>query len=171
MTPKARKKPVRSLLVDTSALLPSVKNGLGAMKSEHVAAHILDELRPGFADSLDLDAALQPGREQQNRWDYLLGHTSSGEVIALEPHSAKDDEVRTIIAKRKAAREQLTGHLAASARIAKWFWVASGKVRFADTEKARRQLDQHGIEFIGTRLLAKHLADLAPSTKKKWRRG
>jgi hypothetical protein len=37
--------------------------------------------------------------------------------------------------------------------------VASGKVHFADTEKARLRLDQNGIKFVGTRVLAKHLPD------------
>ncbi len=35
------------------------------------------------------------------------------------------------------------------------------KVHFADTEKPRRQLDQNGIEFVGTKVMAKHLP---PST-------
>ena len=80
---------------------------------------------------------MQPDHEQANRWDYLLGHAPSGNVVAVEPHSAKQDEITTLINKRVAAREQMRGHLRDGARVAKWLWVASGKVHFANTEKTR----------------------------------
>jgi hypothetical protein len=35
--------------------------------------------------------------------------------------------------------------------------VAPGKVHFAETEKAKLRLDQNGIEFVGTKVMAKHL--------------
>jgi hypothetical protein len=79
-------------------------------------------------------------------------------VIAVEPHSAKQDEISTVICKRKAAIEQLKGHLLDGARISKWLWVASGKVHFASTEKARIRLDQNGIAFAGTQVTKKHLS-------------
>jgi hypothetical protein len=116
-----------------------------------------DGVREAFDDSLDLDEAMRPGHDQENRWDYLLGHGASREVIGLEPHSARGDQVGTVIGKRKAAMTQLTGHLKTGARVSRWLWVASGRVLFADTERARRRLDQHGIQFVGTRLLQKHL--------------
>ena len=100
---------------------------------------------------------MQLGHEQANRWDYLLGHAPSGKVVAVEPHSAKQDEITTVINKRAAAREQMRAHLNDGARVAKWLWVASGKVHFANTEKARLRLDQHGIEFVGTKVTSKHL--------------
>jgi uncharacterized DUF497 family protein len=128
----------------------------GAIKSDH-RDYIGSSIRVEFADSIDLDEAMREGHEEENRWDYLLGHMPSKIVIALEPHSARDTEISTIIAKRKAAMKQLRPHLQTSARIASWIWVASGPVHFADTEKARRQLDQHGIQFVGRIMLSKHL--------------
>jgi hypothetical protein len=95
----------------------------------------------------------------KNRWDYLLGHTSSGQIVALEPHSAKTDEISSVIRKRRAAIEQLRIHLRTGLHISSWLWVASGKNHFADTEKARRLLDQNGIEFVGKQVLARHLTD------------
>jgi DNA-directed RNA polymerase beta subunit len=77
--------------------------------------------------------------------------------VAVEPHSAKQDEISTVIKKRTAAREQLKAHLHDVSRVTTWLWVASGKVHFANTEKARVRLDQNGIEFVGTRVTAKHL--------------
>lgn len=132
------------------------------MKAAH-RQYFDEEIRTDVADSLELDEALREGREQENRWDYLLGHLPSGEIVAVEPHSAKQDEITTVIKKRTAAREQLKEHLRDGVRVAKWLWVASGKVHFADTEKARRLLDQNGIEFVGAKVAAKHMPRAAPN--------
>jgi hypothetical protein len=136
--------------------LPSVVNGLGALNNAH-RDYFDHSIRNAFADSLDLDAAVRVGHEQENRWDYLLGHTPSGGIVAVEPHSAKQDEVTTVINKRTAAREQLKDHLRDGVRITRWLWVASGKVHFANTENVRLRLDQNGIEFVGAKISAKHL--------------
>jgi hypothetical protein len=148
--------PLRHALRDDSALRPLVIDGLGAVARAH-RGYFDRAIRSAFADSLDLDKAMESGHEQENRWDYLLGHRPSGEVVALEPHSAKQDEVSAVINKRSDARSQLNGHLRDGARVAAWLWVASGKVHFADTEKARRRLDQNGIKFVGTKVTIKHL--------------
>ena len=69
------------------------------------------------------------------------------------------------------ALQQLQGHLKTGARVADWFWVASGKVDFLPLEKAHMRLASSGIRFIGTRLLKKHLPERAtPSTGKKTRK-
>jgi hypothetical protein len=149
--------PIRSALKVDSPLHAAVLNGLAAMKPNHISAHVDLAVRSAFADSLDIDEIFRPGHDQEHRWDYLLGHAASNKVLGLEPHSAKQDEITRIIRKKQEAAAQLRDHLQPSARIAAWPWVASGKVHFADTEKARLRLDQHGIQFIGRRLLAKHL--------------
>jgi len=84
-------------------------------------------------------------------------------VIAVEPHSAKQDQISRVIEKRRQARDQLKAHLLPGARVTQWLWVASGSVQFADTEKARRLLDQNGIEFVGRQVRAKHLPVAASS--------
>jgi hypothetical protein len=148
--------PLRRALRADSDLQDSVRDGMAAVKRTH-HDHFDPAIRSSFADSLDLDAALQAGHEQENRWDYLLGHRPSREVVAVEPHSAERDAISKVIRKRSSAREQLKAHLRDSARVSRWLWVASGRVHFADTEKARRRLDQNGIEFVGTKVMAKHL--------------
>lgn len=147
---------MRRALRNDSALLPSVTDGLGAVKNAH-RDFFDNAIRSTFADSLDLDEALKQGHEQESRWDYLLGHKPSGEIVAVEPHSAKQDEITSVINKRSAAREQLEGHLREGSRVTKWLWVASGRVHFADTEKTKRRLDQNGIEFVGKKVAGKHL--------------
>jgi hypothetical protein len=166
--------PVRSALTDDSALQSRVQDGLGAVPSSH-RHHFADAVRTAFADSIDIDDALRIGREREHRWDYLLGHAASGAVVAVEPHAAKDDEISAVIAKRAAARDQLKDHLRPGARVSRWLWVASSKVCFANTEKARLRLDQNGIAFVGTQVQAKHLPPAAEAhqaiTKKAGRKG
>ncbi len=119
--------------------------------------HFDEAVRSSFADSLDIDQGLKEGREQENRWDYLLGHGPSKQVVGIEPHSAENSEITTVIKKRQAARHQLQDHLCDGVFVAKWFWVASGKVQFAPMEKATLRLAQNGIEFVGRKITNKHL--------------
>lgn len=161
--------PIRRALRDGSALRAQVKDGLGAVSPGH-REYFAEEIRSAFADSLDADAALRGLHEQENRWDYLLGHAPSNQVIGVEPHSAKEDEIGTVIRKRSSALRQLRTHLRDGERIVKWLWVASGKVHFAKTEKAKLRLDQNGIEFVGTRVLARHLPTATSPTNVRRRR-
>ncbi|HEU4538990.1 MAG TPA: hypothetical protein VFS00_32945 [Polyangiaceae bacterium] len=148
--------PIRKALRNASTLQPHVRDGLGAVKGKDLA-YLERSLRSVFDDSLELDAALQKGREQENRWDYLLGYGTAGTVVGLEPHSATNHEVSVVIKKRKAALRQLGPHLNPNARVAAWFWVASGRVDLVPYEKKKLQLDQEGITFIGKALQKKHL--------------
>jgi hypothetical protein len=148
--------PVRAILRDDSPLRAKVRDGLEAMKKAD--RKLIDEpLRDSFEDSLDVDEAFRPGCDRENRWDYLLGHRPSRAVVALEPHSANEKEISVVIAKRTAAKAQLAPHLKDGKRIAAWLWVASGKVHFANTEKARIRLDENGILFVAPKVLPKHL--------------
>jgi len=152
----SKKTPLRVALKKESPLLPLVVDGMGAVLNSH-RDYFDSSIRSSFADSLELDEAVREGHEQENRWDYLLGHVPSGGVVAVEPHSAKHDEITTVIKKREAALGHLKEHLNNGVKITKWLWVASGKVQFANTEKAKLRLDQKGIQFVGTKVTAKHL--------------
>lgn len=157
MTAGSKKKtPIRSSLKPASSLHDMVRDGIKALKKIH-RKYLAEEIRNVFSDSLDLDEAMRENHGLENRWDYLLGYTEGAKVVALEPHSAKQDEIRTIIRKKEAAMRQLRGHLKRGNGVALWIWVASGTVHFADTEKARRRLDQNGIQFVGKKVLLKNL--------------
>lgn len=148
--------PIRASLRDDSRLKPLVKDGLGALLK--VDKGRLDaDLAKTIGDSLDIDTAFCEGHEQENRWDYLLGHTPTGALIALEPHSANEGEISTVIKKREAAIRHLRDHLKPTARVSCWIWVSSGEVNFVPFEKARLRLNQSGIDFIGRRVLAKDI--------------
>jgi hypothetical protein len=149
--------PVRQSLNNDSLLRPLVQDGLAAVqKTDH--AYFDVAIRADVADSLDLDEATRLDHDQENRWDYLIGISSSGAVVAVEPHSAREDQIETVIKKRDAARNALHHHMTSVTHIKEWFWVAAGngKMHFADTEKARRRLDKHGIKCVN-RIQAVHL--------------
>jgi hypothetical protein len=129
-------------------------------------------LRGAFADSIDIDAAFLQGRETESRWDYLLGHGVRKIIIGLEPHTANNHEVSTVIAKRRAALDQLREHFQPHSRVVEWFWVASGNVDFTPLDKAHARLNQNGIRFIGKQLVQKWLRDDdGPSSGKGRARG
>jgi hypothetical protein len=166
----------RDKMSRTSSLLERIQDGLGAVENADRAL-IDGAIRASFDDSLDLDEAMRPAFPNENRWDYLLGHASSGAVVALEPHSANTSEASVVIAKRRRALDQLRGHFEDGHRVTSWYWVASGKVDFAPHDKIVNQLNQNGITFVGRALLQKHLpsadigqAPTAAGKKKKKKR-
>jgi hypothetical protein len=155
MTERLSLTPVREALIEGSELGDHVQDGLGAIKDRD-KKYIEASIRMKFADSLNTDEAFRPGRDQEPRWDYLLGH-ENGKLIAVEPHSAKTDEINTVINKRRAALLQLQGHLKEDKPISKWLWVASGRVAFPKDSQFQRRLSQYGITFVGGCVMAKHL--------------
>ena len=109
--------PIRSVLRTESALTKLVADGLNALEDRH-RSYINAAIRTSFSDSLEIDNNLKEGHDQENRWDYLLGHSEGAWVVGLEPHSAKDDQVSKVILKRKAALQQLKPHLKEGAKVA-----------------------------------------------------
>jgi hypothetical protein len=139
-----------------STLLPSVKEDLGAL-TDADRGFLDEEVRPTFADSLDLDGALRSDHPTSSRWDYLLGHVPGHALVGMEVHTASTGEVSVLIDKKRAALDQLRPHLRAGRSVDHWLWVAAGSVKILDLDKARQRLDQHGITFVGKKVLAKHL--------------
>lgn len=138
-------------LVKGSALRPHVKAGLAAVLAiDHPL--IPPNQRQRVSDSLDLDDAMRPTLPNANRWDYLLGILDTGAIVALEPHSATDHEVRVLIAKKREAIAFLAAHLNPGSSVARWIWITHGRVGFNRMDRAIRQLDQAGIHFQGRQL-------------------
>ncbi|HEX8107814.1 MAG TPA: hypothetical protein VF516_08785 [Kofleriaceae bacterium] len=129
-------------------------------------------LRPTFLDSLHLDEATRPQHPGDARWDYLLGHDGTSQIIAVEVHSANTSNAAEVVRKRVASGDHLKRHLQPGETVAAWYWVASGHVDFVPYERTIRYLDQNGIQFVGSRLETKHLASLsrravAPAHRRK----
>lgn len=104
---------------------------------------------PRITDSLDLDEAMRPAYPMANRWDYLLGVANKEIIVAVEPHTATDREVRVLISKKAQAIAFLRDHLRPGRSVARWIWIAHGRVGFTRMDRAIRQLDQNGIQFQG----------------------
>ena len=151
-----RRTPIRDALAAQSTIKALVQDGIGAVKDKD-KKFIDASIRTQFADSLDTDESFRVGCDQEPRWDYLLGHENRS-LIAVEPHSAKTDEIEKVINKKKALRQQLDGHLKDGRHISKWLWVASGTVCFPRGSKHEILLSQAGIKFVGRCVLAKHLS-------------
>ena len=143
-----------------SYLAGAIRGGIQALPSDK-RKHIAESVRSDFLDSLDLDEASRPRHPTDARWDYLLGHEPSSQVVAVETHSAETSQVSRVIQKRTASLGHLRGQFRAGHHVAAWYWAASGRVDFVPFEKAMFRLNEHGIEFVGGRLEAKHLAKLS----------
>ena len=144
----ARATRLREALKQTSRLRNLVQDGMGAFASVDVKL-IAEDQRSRVGDSLDLDAASRDEHPEANRWDYIISIPDVGEYVGIEPHKAKDSEIRAVIAKRKHASQYLRNHLRNGYRISRWFWVTHGAVSFSRMDRARRRLDQNGIAFAG----------------------
>ena len=151
------KGPIRKGLRGGSFLLPQVRDGIQALETEP-RNQIEANFRTEFSESLDMDEAFRPGHESENRWDYLLGHSPTGNLIAVEPHSAKEEEIGVIIKKKRSCLDQLRPHLKEGVNVRDWIWLASGRVHFLSMDRARLRLDKSGITFVGGTLRRKDLS-------------
>jgi hypothetical protein len=154
-----------------SYLTAAIQGGIQAVPTDK-RKHISESVRSDFLDSLDLDEASRPRFPNDARWDYLLGHATSSKIVAIETHSAETSQVSKVIQKRTASLGHLQGQLATGHHVAAWYWVASGRVDFVPHEKTVLRLSENGIQFVGGRLEAKHLAHLSKqATDPRKRRG
>lgn len=137
---------VRAMLRTESTLRASCKPGCGAIKATELE-RLVEDARPGIDDSLALDEALRSRHPNDPRWDYLIGARS--QVIGLEIHAARSDQVSLVIAKKQHAVTQLQGHCRPNRAPSQWIWVASGRVGFPSMSREQLRLVQHGIKFVG----------------------
>jgi hypothetical protein len=144
----ARKTYLMEALTKESRLRDLVEHGMGAFARVDLNLLAMDQRRR-IGDSLDLDAASQDEYPEANRWDYIVSVPDLAVFAGIEPHSAKDSEIRVVISKKNHATEYLRHHLQEGYRITKWFWVCHGTVSFSKMDRARRSLDQNGINFVG----------------------
>jgi hypothetical protein len=159
-----------SRALEGSYLASAIQGGIQAIPSDK-RKHISESLRTDFLDSLDLDEASRTRHPTDARWDYLLGHAPSSQVVAIETHSAETSEVSRVIQKRTASLGHLRDQLGDGHNVAAWYWAASGRIDFVPHEKTVLRLSEHGIQFVGGRLEAKHLARLSKRTVAPGKRG
>jgi hypothetical protein len=93
-----RHTPVREALAAQSTIKDFVQDGIGAVKDKD-KKFIDASIRIQFADSLDTDEAFRVGRDQEPRWDYLLGHENRS-LIAVEPTRPRPMRFKLSLTKR-----------------------------------------------------------------------
>jgi hypothetical protein len=153
-----------SRALKNSYLAEAIQQGIQAIPSQN-RRHISESMRSEFLDSLDLDEASRQRYPEDARWDYLLGHARSSQIVAVETHSAETSQVSRVIQKRTASLGHLQDQLSEGCNVAAWYWAASGRIDFVPHEKIVLRLSQNGIQFVGGCLEAKHLAHLSPRTR------
>lgn len=145
----------RRTLIDAvlphSYLRAAVVKGSSAIRKDHRALIATKELARIW-DSLNFDSATQGLYPEENRWDYFVSVSGCELIVGIEPHSASDSEVSVIIRKKNHAAAVLQDQLAPGARVSRWYWVASTKIRFGRMERSTRQLNRAGITFVGNRI-------------------
>jgi hypothetical protein len=147
-------KSLSTALRSDSTLRRAVKPGLKAIgkpdrrRFDTEAARLTEE-------SVDLDSAMEAEHPDEPRWDYLVSAPKG--IVGVEPHPATVSEVQAVIRKKERSRAYLRNHLQKGGRITAWLWVASGRSKFVPFEPAKLRLDRAGIEFVGARVLPKHL--------------
>jgi hypothetical protein len=134
-----------------SVLRAAVVSEAGALEREHQA--LID--RPALVqirDSVNFDSALRHLYPEDHRWDYFVSVAGQEIIVGIEPHSASDSEVSTVLKKKQHAWSVITDQCLPGTTVSRWFWIASTKVRFSRNERASRQLDKAGITFVVSRL-------------------
>jgi hypothetical protein len=123
-------------------------DGIGALSVRDRRLIVVGQ-RSRIGDSLNLDAALRKAFPNTHRWDYVFSVIDSGRLLALEPHTARDSEIDTMIAKKRHAMEQLRHNLRPDVAVSQWLWVSHGRPSFLRMERASRRLAQAGIKYLG----------------------
>jgi hypothetical protein len=117
-----------------------VKDGMGALKGGH---HRKVEMEATC--SVDLDAHGPRRGDGEKRWDYVLvNHDGKGHGV--EVHPGWTSNVEEMIEKKRWA-EQVLAREAKKLVVAKWHWIATGKVDIRKHDRARKRLVEAGVEF------------------------
>src|SRR5262249_7742651 len=106
-------------LKQDSTLRSFVQRGTRALSSPD-ADLIAEGERSKVAASLDLDAATRVELPEAHRWDYLISVHATDAIVGLEPHTAKDSEIKVVIEKRRRARDFLRNHLRSGRSVSRW---------------------------------------------------
>lgn len=139
-----------------SRLRDDVKQGCRAIKTTDRNL-IQPAVRTSISESIDLDEAMRGDYPHDSRWDYLIFESANGSIFALEPHSARDDQVDVVVRKKQAACSQLLSHTDEISAIQKWLWVSGGSAKISKGDKRMRKLNKAGITYIGRQLKKMHL--------------
>jgi hypothetical protein len=128
--------------------------GLQALRAED-RRHIDAEDTRHLTGSVYVDAALQKADPHGNRWDYAIGyqHANRAEEVIywVEPHTASDAQVKTVIKKAQWLLTWLKG----AGKLLDAFereivWVSSGATSFTLSAPQNKQMALVGLQHRGS---------------------
>ncbi|WP_008314814.1 hypothetical protein [Leptolyngbya sp. PCC 6406] len=136
----------RSAVQSTPSLQAALKPGLRALGSNSSKIKSND---PGKCEgSIDIDTTVRAQYPNSSRWDYALGY--GGKTYFVEVHSAKTDEVSSVLNKLQWLKDFLVRDVPELNKEPRSFhWIASGKVAILPSSSQARQLAQKGLRVAG----------------------
>lgn len=79
---------IKEALLQESTLHAHVRPGTAAMKPRDIRLIAVEE-RALVRDSVDLDGVTRISYPNDHRWDYILSVSRDGQLVGVEPHSAR----------------------------------------------------------------------------------
>ena len=133
--------------IDKTPLLKDhLKNGLRALGSNSSKVQPTDTSK--CEGSVDIDSAVKSTYPNDSRWDYAVGY--NGKTYFIEVHSAKTDEVKSVLKKLQWLKDFLTKDAPDFDKERKSFhWVASSGNHILPNSSQARQLAKSGIIVVG----------------------
>lgn len=134
----------QSAIENTPVLKAAYQKGLQALGSNR------SKIKPGNSKqcegSVDIDTTLVAAYPNDCRWDYALGY--NGITYFVEVHSAKTDEVKTVIKKLDWLKDFLIQEAPELNQEPKQFhWIASSGNHILPNSSQSRKLAQSGLKI------------------------
>lgn len=105
-----------------------------------------------FIDNCLISQGLYPN---DNRWDYAIDY--NGEVYFIEVHTAKTDEVSTVLRKLKWLKKWLISSApeikALQAKKTPYYWIQSNGYHISPNSRQEKLLNQNGLKPISKLVL------------------
>jgi hypothetical protein len=139
---------------DTPQISTGYRSGLQALESKDRKYIACDDTRV-IVGSVDLDKHTKATYPEDPRWDYGIGieiDSSDDRIVWLEVHPASTGKVDEVIKKHAWLKKWLTDSGSDLKRmLARYVWVASGKVAIAHHARQVKRLASMGILFAGSK--------------------
>jgi hypothetical protein len=130
---------------NTPLLKDAFRNGLKALGSNSKKIKLADSRQ--CEGSVDIDTEVRDRYPNASRWDYGIGYGETTHFI--EVHSAKTDEVKSVLNKLAWLKDFLVKDAPDLNREKKRFhWVASGANHVLPHSSQARQLAQAGLIIV-----------------------
>ena len=135
----------KEAIENTPLLQNAWESGLKALGSNSIKVKPNDTRK--CEGSVDIDTTVKSIYPNESRWDYALGY--DGKTHFIEVHTAKTDEVKSVLNKRKWLQDFLINDAPELNKEPKHFhWISSDGNHILPNSSQARQLAQSGIKVV-----------------------